>query len=100
MPSLTSITEQQCGEFDVYWDPPSLESGGGPLTGFQAQMKRKGDDWYNCTTFLTNHSCSFKGLQSETEYHFRVQALNQKGASEWAWAKKPLTTGLIGKYTR
>jgi len=98
MPSLTTITEKQCGEFDVYWVSQSLDSGGGPLTGFQVQMRKKGDDWRNCTTFLTNHSCSFKGLQSKTEYHFRVRALNQKGESEWA--EKPLTTGLIGKSTR
>ena len=94
-PELSDVEENQCGKFVVTWRPPSLDSGGGPLTGLQVQISETNGDWRNCTTFLTNYSCLFKDMQSETEYDIRIKAFNQKGSGAWTtWSKM---TGLIGK---
>jgi len=97
-PLLTDIKENQCGEFEVTWIQSWKDSGGGPVTRFQVQMKKSGDDWHNCTSFLTNHTCLFNGLQSKTVYDFRVRALNEKGWSNYTYASE--TSGSIGKKTR
>jgi len=94
-PLLKNVVEKQCGEFVIIWRPPFEESGGGPVTDFRVQMRKRDEAWRNCSTFLTDHSCSFKDLLSETEYDFRVQAINQKGASDWTYGSAK--TGLIGR---
>ena len=97
-PLLIDVIENQCGEFNVTWGQSAKDSGGGSVTGFQVQMRRKHDDWRNCSAPLTNHSCLCKNIQSETKYDIRVQALNQKGASDWA--NRPTKSGFIGKCTQ
>ena len=94
-PLLKDIIEKQCGMFEVIWKPPLFDSGGGPVTGFQVQIKAKDENWRNCTMFPTNQSCLFKELMSETKYDIRVQALNEKGSSDWK--KGSTKTGFIGK---
>ena len=94
-PLLSEPKENQCGEYEVTWDQASIDSGGGPVTGFQVQIGDV-DDWSNCTSLLANQSCLFKGLKSEKGYDIRVQALNQKGASGWTY--KAIHTVRIGKY--
>ncbi|XP_078372013.1 uncharacterized protein LOC144655597 [Oculina patagonica] len=93
-PKLTEVKRKQCGAFEVIWEPSTEDSFGGPVTGFQAQLRMRGDDWHHCTTFTTNRSCLFKDLLSETDYDIRVQAVNQKGSSDWAI--ETVTTGVIG----
>ena len=66
------------------------------MTGFHAQLRETGGDWRNCTNFLTNRSCLFKNLLSETEYDIRVQAVNQRGSSVWEMVAA--TTGVIGMF--
>ena len=93
------VKQRQCGVFEVIWNPPSLDSGGGPLTGYQVQLRRLdwgSGGWRNCTTFVSNHSCLFTDLSSETGYLIRVRAFNMKGPGQWA--ETPKTTDLIGKY--
>ena len=68
------------------------------MTGFQSQLRKRGDDWRNCTNFLTNCSCLFKDLLSQTDYDIRVQAVNQKGSSNWTI--ETVTTGVIGRYIK
>ena len=91
------VKKKPCGAFQVTWNPPSLDSGGGPLTGYQFQLKlRKGNGgWRNCTAFFSNHSCLFTNLRSKTEYDVRVRAFNQNGSSQWAYTLE--TTDLFGK---
>ena len=64
------------------------------MTSFLTQLRKRGHDWLNCTTFPTNQSCLFKYLQSDTDYDIRVQAANQKGWSDIANAT--ITTGVTG----
>ena len=93
------VKQRQCGVFEVIWNPPSLDSGGGPLTGYQVQLSTLGGGsggWRNCTTFVSNHSCLFTDLSSETRYLIRVRAFNMKGPGQWA--ETPKKTDLIGKY--
>ena len=90
------VKKRPCGEFEVTWKPP-LDSGGGPLTGYQVQLKLEMENggWRNCTAFFSNHSCLFTDLRSKTEYHVRVRAFNQNGPGQWASTSE--TTDLIGK---
>ncbi|XP_078371996.1 uncharacterized protein LOC144655586 [Oculina patagonica] len=93
-PLLTEVKTEQCGAFEVIWEPSTEDSGGGPVTGFHAQLRKRGDDWHHCTNFPTNRSCLFKDLLSETDYDIRIQAVNQKGSSNWT--TETVTTGVIG----
>ena len=96
-PKWIEIVEKQCGKFKVTWFPDTLDSGGGPTSGFQVRVREHTGQWFNCTNFLSNNSCLLKDLQSETEYDIQVRAINQKGPGEWAVKTKP--TSLIGKCT-
>lgn len=70
--------------FDVIWEPPSSESGGGPVTSYQAQVRIGNETWRNCTTTAEERSCLFEGLVKETKYHARVRAVNVNGPSNWS----------------
>ena len=81
------------------WNPPSQDSGGGPLTAYQVQLddsRSESSGWSNCTAFVSNHSCLFTGLRSKTVYQIRVRAFNKKGPGPWAYTSE--ATDLIGKY--
>ena len=66
------------------------------MTSFLTQLRKRGHDWLNCTTFPTNQSCLFKDLLSDTIYDIRVQAANQKGWSDIANATiKTEVTGVL-----
>ena len=92
------VKERPCGVFEVTWNPPYSDSGGGPLTGYQVQLNTSGGGsggLRNCTAFFSNHSCLFTDLRSETEYQIRVRAFNKKGPGQWAYTSKKI--GSIGK---
>ena len=92
------VKKKPCGAFEVTWNPPTLDSGGGPLTGYQVQLKlTENGGWRNCTAFSSNHSCLFKDLRNKTRYQIRVRAFNKKGPGQWADIFE--TTDLIGKYS-
>ena len=96
------VHKRPCGAFEVTWNPPSLDSGGGPLTGYQVQLRTnklggESGDWRNCTAFVSSHSCLFKNLRSTTLYDIRVRAFNKKGPGQWAYTSE--TTDIIGKYS-
>ena len=94
-PLITNIEEKQCGVLELSWEPSSFDSGGGPVKGFQVQIRKKNDDkWQNCTNCLPNNTCSFHGLLSQTDYHIRIRAVNQKGSSYWR--RETVTAGVIG----
>ena len=81
------------------WNPPSPDSGGGPLTAYQVQLgafRRGSSGWSNCTAFVSNHSCLCTDMRSKTVYRIRVRAFNKKGPGQWAYTF--YTTDLIGKY--
>ncbi|CAH3188381.1 unnamed protein product, partial [Porites evermanni] len=89
------VKKKPCGAFEVTWNPPTLDSGGGPLTGYQVQLKlTENGGWRNCTAFSSNHSCLFKDLRNKTRYQIRVRAFNKKGPGQWADIFE--TTDLIG----
>ena len=91
------VKKGPCGAVQVTWNPSSLDSRGGPFTGYQVQLKLRKENggWRNCTAFLSNHSCLFTDLRSETQYDVRVRAFKQKGPGQWAYTSE--TTDLIGK---
>ena len=97
-PETLGVKKKPCGAFEVTWNPPTLDSGGGPLTGYQVQLKlTETGGWRNCTAFSLNHSCLFKDLRNKTRYQIRVRAFNKKGPGQWADTVE--TTDLIGKYS-
>lgn len=81
-PSLKDVEEKNCGIY-VTWESPPFESGGGPITGYQAQVQMQHDDWYNCTTSSRERTCLIEGLVNQAKYYVRVQAINRKGPSDW-----------------
>ena len=94
-PEPPGVKKRSCGIFEVTWNTPSLDSGGGPLTGYQVQLREERGGWRNCTVFLSRHSCLFTDLRSETNYEIRVRAFNKKGPGQWGYTFE--TTDLIGK---
>ncbi|KAL9972475.1 hypothetical protein ACROYT_G018783 [Oculina patagonica] len=83
-PSLEDVEDFNCGVFNVSWKSPASDSGGGPITAYQAQVRMEHEDWRNCTTSSETKSCSFSGLVKEAKYYVRVQAINRKGPSDWS----------------
>lgn len=85
IPSITKIKRKQCGIMEVSWEASSSESGGGSVTDFQVQVEQ-GGDWRNCSRFLPNNTCSFRGFlidESGPRRKVRVRAFNRKGFSDW-----------------
>ena len=92
------VKKRPCGVFVVTWNPPSHDSGGGPLTGYQVQLRLLGGEsggWRNCTAFVSNHTCLFTDLRSETKYLILVRAFNKKGPGQWALTLETMDS--IGK---
>ncbi|XP_078371879.1 receptor-type tyrosine-protein phosphatase F-like isoform X3 [Oculina patagonica] len=82
-PSLKDVEDSKCGVFNVSWESPASDSGGGPITAYQAQVRMEHEDWHNCKTSSKIRSCLFTGLVNEAKYYVRVQAINRKGPSDW-----------------
>ena len=82
-PTLKDVKEENCGDYIVSWEPSTKETGGGPVTGFQAQVRMENEAWHNCTASSEKRSCLFKGLVNETKYFVRIRAINSKGPSDW-----------------
>lgn len=91
---LKDVEIKQCGVFDVLWEPPAFNSGGGSIKGYLAEVAMDNKTWHNCTTNSEGRSCLFKGLFKKTKYHVRVQAFNTKGASDWSYGF--ISAGLSG----
>lgn len=85
--------KQYCG-FDVLWEPPAFNSGGGSITGYLAEVAMDNKTWHNCKTNSEGRSCLVKGLFKKAKYHVRVQAFNTKGASDWSYGF--ISAGLSG----
>lgn len=84
-PLIKDVKDKKCGVYIVTWKPPSSESGGGPVTSYQAQVRKEQEAWQNCSTNSTQpHSCVFGGLDKKARYRVRVRALNIRGASDWS----------------
>ena len=73
------------------WQPPEYD-GGSPITTYVIEKKTvKGQFWGRCiSTRNTFHTVT--GLESNTEYQFRVVALNLYGASEPCTATGTIAT--------
>ena len=97
-PQTLGVKKKPCGTFEVTWNPPTLDAGGGPLTGYHVQLKvTENGGWRNCTAFSSSHRCLFKDLRNKTTYQIRVRAFTKKGPGQWANTVE--TTDLIGKYS-
>ena len=93
-PMLKDVRDKKCGAFEVTWEPPSFESGGGPITSYEAQVRIENVTWRNCSTTSINRRYLFEGLVKDAKYLVRVRALNKKGQSEWSGG--PLSVGFSG----
>lgn len=80
---LKDVKDAKCGEFNVSWEKPASNSGGGPITAYRVQVQMEHGDWLNCTTSSENRSCLFRDLVNEAKYNVRIQAIKMKGPSEW-----------------
>lgn len=70
--------------FNVSWESPTFDSGGGPIITYRAQVRMENEDWRNCMTSSESRSCLFRGLVKEAKYYVRVQAINRIGPSDWS----------------
>ncbi|KAL9972466.1 hypothetical protein ACROYT_G018772 [Oculina patagonica] len=82
-PLLNDVKDKNCGVFNVSWESPASDSGGGPITAYQAQVRMEHEDWHSCSTSSESRSCLFGGLVNKAKYYVRVQAINRKGPSDW-----------------
>jgi len=61
---------------ELAWEAP-LDDGGSIITGYEITM----DDWTNKVTKTANQlSDTYSGLTNDTEYSFKIRALNTHGA--------------------
>lgn len=83
-PSLKDIRDFKCGLFNVSWESPTFDSGGGPITAYRVQVRMENEDWRNCSSSSESRSCLFRGLVKKAKYYVRVQAINRIGPSDWS----------------
>ena len=89
------VDVNQCGVFNVTWKTPE-DSGGGPILGIQVEIRKKNEQWRNCTSKMTDDSCLFSGLESDTVYDIRVTVYNLKGRNQTNVSRM---SGVLGKCT-
>ena len=80
---LKDVKYENCGVLNVSWESPTVDSGGGPVTAYRAQVLMGNEARDNCTTSWVSRSCLFRGLVNEANYRVRVQAINRKGEGDW-----------------
>ena len=81
---------ESSGEVSLAWDAP-LSDGGAAITGYEVTM----DNWTNKVTKTASElTHTYTGLTDDTEYTFKVRAVNAKGAGAESTATATPTSSL------
>jgi len=77
------------GQVSLSWNAPS-DNGGSEITGYEVTM----DNWANKETKTASQlSHTYNGLTNDTQYTFKVRAINAKGAGAESTATATPTAG-------
>ncbi|PAA50276.1 hypothetical protein BOX15_Mlig002840g1 [Macrostomum lignano] len=81
-PGTPAVTKTGKNFAELEWTKP-LNEGGGRLTGFKVEKRKKNGDWETAATVPGSASDALiDGLDEDEEYEFRVTALNASGEGD------------------
>ena len=82
---LTASATQR--QIDLSWEPPGYEGDAGDaITGYKIERSADGTSWTNLVTDTGNTATTYAdtNLHYDTEWHYRVSAINSVGAGQTA----------------
>lgn len=90
-PNNVEVVDWDKDHADLKWTPPDSD-GGAPITGYVIEFKEKfGKDWSKGIEVAGDQlSGTVPGLKENSQYEFRVRAINKAGPGEPSDVTKPI----------
>lgn len=92
-PGTPEATDWDKDHVDLRWTPPAND-GGSPITGYVIEKREKGTGKWIKAAEVPADDCkgTVPNLDENTEYEFRVRAVNAAGPGEASKTSKPVVT--------
>lgn len=91
-PGTPDVTNWDSDHVDLKWAEP-LNDGGSPITGYVIEKREEGGNWHKACD-VPGNSCeaTVPNLDEDTNYEFRVRAVNLAGPGEASDASRSVKT--------
>lgn len=91
-PGTPEVTDWDADRVDLKWTPP-LNDGGAPITAYVIEKRPEGGKWTRAAEVPGDaNTASVPNLDENTNYEFRVRAVNEAGPGEPSDASRSVMT--------